>query len=136
MTYEEIYDKLRELAPNVLFSANRELDSHLSWDGDGPSPREEGFSPYDVQVTAAAIINGCLIEADVHLGDSWYMDDEPLGDIHGYLPQMLKKVALELWERLTDDKIKKQLVAVRRFLHQEMNDLWQAQQDEKQGVSS
>ena len=44
--------KLKEIAPNIAFTVGWEEDKHHVWDYEGPDPREEGFIPYDVDVSA------------------------------------------------------------------------------------
>lgn len=38
--------------------------------------------------------------SEATLGESWYRPDEPLDDVHGYLPQMLEEAALELQKQV------------------------------------
>lgn len=92
----------RQLAsrPDVAIHVSRLYDPSCQWDGDGPDPEEDGFSPYDVSVTVYAIRAGRLYEAEATLGGSYFRDDEEIGEIHGYYPQMLEEALEELDEQL------------------------------------
>ena|SRR5688572_16656156 len=96
MNAEQIMERLREIAPNVAFSVSRESDPYFSWDGEGPDPRDEGFEPCNVTVTAKAIVNGRTVEGHDYLGGSYFKPDEKCGDVHGYLPQMLLEASEDL----------------------------------------
>lgn len=150
MTANDIYLTLKKLAPNVYFSAGRKLDPSFIWDGDAPDPAEDGFDPYDVTVRAAAIINGELIEDSDSLGGSYFKENEPLDDIHGYLPEMLQEAAALLQDHLIlsvspspldadaaqhRSHTIRQLDRVLDFLKQELRARWQTQQDEKKEVT-
>src|SRR5690348_2884679 len=91
-----IFAQLAEAAPAIAFSASRSIDSYYSWDGDGPDPRDEGFDPCNVDVQAFAILGGSVIEGHDYLGGCYYRHDEPMGDVHGYLLQMLQAATEEL----------------------------------------
>lgn len=134
MKSEEIYARLRELAPSVSFSASRELDPSFEWDGDGPDPTDDGFDAYDVTVIAQTIVNGNLVEECSYLGGSYFKEDEPLDDIGGYLPQMLKEAAIELRDRRDPAMPHSQMLqlnAVVEFLTQEMRDRYNQQMQEQ-----
>lgn len=64
--------------------------------GTAPIRPEKGLEAYDVDVKATAIVNGEMVEGCASLGGSYFQADEPIGDVHGYLPQMLKEAAEEL----------------------------------------
>lgn len=127
MTADEIYAKLREIAPSIAFSASREHDHDEIWDGDGPDPAEDGYTPYVVEVNANVIINGEFIESAAYLGGSYYQYDEPLDDVHGYLPQMLEEAATELYDEINIGDLKVQLSGVITFLKNEMRERYDAQ---------
>jgi hypothetical protein len=93
-------DQLAALAPSIAFSVSRAADHYHSWDGDGPDPRDEGFDPCNVTVTARAIVRGQILEESAHLGGSYFRHDEPTGDVHGYLLQMLEEAAAGLLPNL------------------------------------
>lgn len=82
--------------PDVAVQVSRELDSYHSWDGDGPDPRNDGYSPYTVTVKAMTIRNGVLLEGVAYLGACYFLPEEPIGDVHGYLPDMLAEALTEL----------------------------------------
>jgi hypothetical protein len=94
MTHEEIYAKLRTIAPLVVFSANKEVDPYFVWDGDCEEP--DDMEAHNVSVTAVAIVGGKMIEGAAYLGGCYMAHDEAVGDCHGYLPQMLEEAASEL----------------------------------------
>lgn len=119
MHCEAIYAELRKLAPSVCFSASREVDPYFTWDGDGEDPVNNGYTPYDVDVTASVIVGGVLVQETDSLGGCYFMDDEPIGDIHGYLPQMIQEAAVALLHKLPaniDPALVKQLQDVDAFL--------------------
>lgn len=82
--------------PDVAVTVSRELDSYYSWDGDGPDPRDEGFSPYTVTVTVTTIRNGRIYIGESALGGSYFKPDEPMEDVHGYLPDMIAEAIADL----------------------------------------
>jgi len=124
---KEICERLKRIAPNVVFQSSRDPDQTFRWDGDSPDPSEEGYLPYDVTVTARAIVRGELIEGNAYLGGSYYKPDEPIGSIHGYLPQMLQEAAAELL-RITPASLGRQLKGAIGYLTDLMRREWQAQQ--------
>lgn len=87
---------LRDMLPTVAISVHREHDRDAVWDGEGPDPVEIGYEPYVVVVRAIAIMNGEIIEGSAYLGSSYYKADEPLGMVHGYLPQLIEEALEEL----------------------------------------
>lgn len=101
MKSEEIFEKLRLLAPSIAFSVSRERDLDYSWCGDGDDPTENGFDAYLVTVKAQIVFNGELVEEKDYLGGCYFKEDEPLDDVNGYLPQMLENVATDLCEKLS-----------------------------------
>jgi hypothetical protein len=137
MTTEQVYAKLKELAPSVHFTASREFDDDEVWDGDGPDPVEDGFMPYTVEIEATTIIGGEAIEASAYLGSSYMKDDEEIDDMHGYLPQKLEEAAEDLLKQI-EEKFKgkrthgviTQLDAVLAFLTQLMHDRYHEQRQQ------
>jgi hypothetical protein len=95
-TANDLLAVLRSAAPNVAFSVTAEYDPNFRWDGDGPDPEDEGFEAHDVTVAAKAIVAGEELEGEAYLGGHYLKDGEPLGDLGGYLPQMLEEAAREL----------------------------------------
>lgn len=82
-------ESLAKAAPSICFLVSRDIDESYKWDGDGPDPRDEGFDPYDVDVTARIIVRGQIVQGSASLGGCYFRSDEPTGEIHGYLVQML-----------------------------------------------
>lgn len=84
------YSALKIAAPSIVISATKEIDNSFRWDGDGPDPVTQGLYPHDVTVTARAIVNGEIIEGNAYLGGSYFESDaKGVGDVHGYLNQMV-----------------------------------------------
>jgi hypothetical protein len=128
MEAAEIYAGLKEFAPNVVCCSHAELDDGFVWDGDGPDPTEEGYYPHTVYVTVKAIANGEIVEGVAALGGSYYQHDEPLDDIHGYLPQMLQEAVAELEDKLArDHPVVHELRVVQMFLRRELERRYQEQ---------
>jgi len=128
---KDIYAKLKKLAPSVAFSTSREPDLDCVWDGDGPDPRDDGFDPYIVVVTARTVHSGEILEEYEYLSGSYFKGDEPIGDVHGYLPQMLKEATNELMlkkELLPRDGVYRQLELVHDYLTKLMRERWEEQQ--------
>ena len=90
MEAKDLVHELRGIAPSIAVHVSKESDPGFRWDGDGPDPEGDGLYPYDVCVTAKAILDGRLVEGVAYLGGSYYEPGEPVGDAHGYLPQMLR----------------------------------------------
>jgi hypothetical protein len=88
--------RLRYIAPSIALSVSREIDEDEEWDGDGPDPQEEGYLPYCIEVTASTVIGGYLKEGFASLCSSYYQPDEPIGEAHGYLPQMVDEALSRL----------------------------------------
>ena len=131
-----LYAELARLAPSVAFEAARTLDPLYQWDGDGPDPADDGFEPYDVDVTATAVVAGRKVAGTSSLGGSYHRPGEPLDDAHGYLPQMLLEAAEELLG-LVEDLDPSQAAAVRvhldaalAFIKREMSARYEAQRAE------
>ena len=97
----EIAARLAVLAPSIAFSVSREIDENYRWDGGGEDPCENGFDAYNVTVTASTILDGQIVEESAHLGGSYFLPDEPTGEIHGYLLQMLEEAAQDLCDTLS-----------------------------------
>lgn len=120
---------MRTIAPNVVFIATRDPDPDYVWDGDGPDPIDDDFEAYNVDVTVNTVVDGKAFEAVASLGGCYFKDDEPIDDLHGYLPQKLEEAASELHGQVPDSNVKDQLSHAIAMLKQEMTDRWQAQQD-------
>ena len=95
MNAEQILSQVKHLAPSVAFSVTRSLDN----------PPKSGYRTYDVDIEAVVVIAGELVEAGSSLGNCEYKDGEPIGDIHGYLPQKLQEAAQNLRELVTEESI-------------------------------
>ena len=89
-------ESLKKTRPEVAITVSRQIDPYFTWDGDGPDPAEEGYEPYDVTVTAITIKNGVLYTGTSVLGGSYFQSNEPSGEIHGYLHQMVEEALKEL----------------------------------------
>lgn len=100
-TPEGILEGLRKIAPSVAISVSWELDSYFSWYGDGPDPREEGYSLYNVTVTAKAIVDGEEEEGHAYLGGSYSKPNEHDPNIHGYFPQMVDEALSDLYRTIS-----------------------------------
>lgn len=96
MTAEQKLEQLRAHDPSIAISVEREVDGTFAWDGGGPDPVDEGFLPYDVTVTATRIMDGRVLTGEAHLCGSYYRPEEPIGEVHGYLPQMIDEAVHEL----------------------------------------
>lgn len=102
---------LVNLAPSIVFSATKTEDHSYVWDGDGPDPIEQGFSPYTVCVSAETIWRGVRVSGSAYLGGCYYADDEEVGDVNGYLNSMLEEAATNLLRRLAKEPGTQNLVA-------------------------
>lgn len=96
MTGMEQIEALRTSRPDMAITVSREYDPNFAWDGDGPDPIEDGYLPYDGTVRATTIRKGNLIVGEDVLGGSYYAENEPAGEIHGYLPQMIDEALKEM----------------------------------------
>jgi hypothetical protein len=128
MNADEIYAELKRLAPHVAFSTTKSFAEEEQWEGDGDDPADEGFYVYDVEVTAKTIHQGKLYSVSSYIGDFYMHLDEPIGDIAGYLPQKLEEV-VDLIIDIKDDKIKAELLAVRKFLKKEIQQRYSEQME-------
>jgi len=97
-----IFRELKRIAPNISFAVDWEADPGFKWDGDGPDPRDEGYVPYDVKVSATTIIHGEEYDGKEYLGGVYDKPDEKDLDVHGYLPQMLLEAVDEMMGDLPD----------------------------------
>ena len=121
-------EKLKEIAPLVAVTTSRKRDEYYQWDGDGPDPSEDGYEVYDVTVEACAIVKGERAYGHHYLGGSYYQDDEPLGEIHGYLPQMVEEALVDL-AKLTGSNphLHGQVLAGIAFMRDVLQQLYDAQ---------
>ncbi len=122
---------LTEIAPSIAFSVSRQIDHSFRWDGDGPDPANDGFNPYDVTIRARAIVRGQVLEGNGYLGASYFKPDEPTGDVHGYLLQMLDEAARELQHEMRRwgqcNEAANQIERVLAYLKAAMRDAYEAQ---------
>lgn len=93
-------EALKTARPDISITVHRRQDPSFEWDGNGPDPADDGFIAYDVWVTAMTIRNGVRIEGNAYLGGSYYRPDEPIGEINGYLPQMVDEAVADLDAKL------------------------------------
>lgn len=126
-TPRAIFERLDKIAPDIDFNVEWEEDPSFEWDGEGPDPREEGYVPHDVRVSAMVVIEGKEIVGDAYLGGTYDKPDEQDPDIHGYLPQMLSEAVVNLigrkfvfgpreWSPRGESKIKEQAQAAAEYL--------------------
>lgn len=129
MKPNEIYASLKTLAPSVCFFTELSPDDDFEWDGDGPNPEDEGYSPVNVDITATAIVNGEKVVGEASMGGHYVREDDFDPDFGGYLPQLLEEAADFLHDVLpVDHPARKETESVLRFLRQEMKDRYDAQQ--------
>ncbi len=128
-------ETLKEIAPSIALEQGRTIDEYYQWDGDGPDPAEEGYAAYYVTVKATAIVNGSKISGNDSLGGCYYQHGETIGEIHGYLPQMLESAIEELltYGDLTGD-IKSQGEAALKFCQELMRQKYNEQITAKQAA--
>lgn len=107
-------ERLRTIAPSIVFTVKREANPNFVWHGDGPDPKLNGYEPYDLIVTAQCIHDGKLLEKrDYHgglysmPGDTNYNDDDQL-------IQLIEGVSLDLHP--VNEEIKLQLDKVLDFI--------------------
>lgn len=91
MTGKQMIEDLKKSHPDIAIRVTRTLDESFQWDGDGPDPAEDGYLPYDVDVDAIRIRKGVVLTGTASLGGSYFTPDEPTGEVHGCLPQMIKE---------------------------------------------
>ena len=128
----EIFDRLAQFAPSVSFTVSRDIDHGFVWDGDGEDPCKNGFDAYNVTVTARVIVGRQIVEGRNSLGGSYFLPDEPTGEIHGYLLQMLAGAAEDLCDTLSQRGLYcgerlEQLANVRCYVRQAMRAAYDAQ---------
>ncbi len=128
MTHEEIYARLKKLAPHIAFEASRTRDGQVVWDGNPEDDPSDEMDTYDIDVTATMVVMGELVVGTASLGDCWMKDEEEIGDIHGYLPQKQKEAVEDLLSQVDDPFVIMELDAVHAFLKQEMKDRYKEQQ--------
>lgn len=122
--------KLAELAPEIEFTSTRERDPFCKWDGN--IPLAKGYHAYYVTVRARAIHKGEMCEAEAYIGGSYYRDTEPLGEVHGYLPQMLEEAVDELSRKVgSNPSLCGQALRARDWLKELMRQNWEEQQKGK-----
>lgn len=127
----EYVDKLKEIAPSVAIVISREPDPSCRWDGDGPDPEESGYSAYDVDVDARIIMKGELVARTASLGSCYYQPDEPIGDVYGYLPQMLEEVLTALRILTIPLSVVAEIDAAVAYLQRTMQETYEVQRAEK-----
>ena len=121
-------ETLRKIAPSIVFETSRNIDETFVWDGAGPDPKKRGYMPFDITVAATTILKGKLFTEEVYLGGSYYKPAQPIGDIYGYLPQMLLECAENL-QKKTSGKVQEELEATCVFLKQRMREIYENQRE-------
>ncbi len=92
MKTPECIELLKESRPDIAITVSWEPDHYFSWDGDGEDPRNDGYDPHNVTVTASVIRNGELIQSHAYLGGCYSKnggEDDP--EISGYLDQLVNE---------------------------------------------
>jgi hypothetical protein len=129
MKAQELLEALRTWAPFIVFKIERARDDSFRWDGDGPDPCDEGFTCYDVDVSATAISKGREYTGHGSLGGHY--DKHPFDDdLGGYLPQLLLEAAQELEDVLDEGECPAGFSDCRsaiRFLRIELKQRYDAQ---------
>lgn len=124
-------EKLKELAPNVVFSLSWSPDHDGRWDktwGD-----QNDFECLNADFSAKAIVGGVEVEGNAYLGECWEKYGERDPEVGGYLPQKLQEAANELFKLVPEDAeaLRKELFAVDRYLKEIMQQRWEDQQMSK-----
>ena len=96
-----IFKGLRKVAPDIAFS--------LYWD-ENPNPVplvmsqqqfdrmiKEGFREYSVDASAITVIRDQVVEVKSYLTGFFYRPGEKDPNLNGYLPELLLRVATDLW---------------------------------------
>lgn len=107
-------EDLKTIALEIAFEVEASRDMTFEWNGHGPDPKKQGFYPYDVIVSGAIIHKGEVITNDDTLGGSYFKPQERLGNIHGYLIQMLESVLNDFEHR--DGVPAERLLPAREYL--------------------
>ncbi len=92
--------ELSKVAPSIHFAVDWEVDPYFIWNGFGPDPRNKGYYPHDVTVTATAIINGDLVKGQNVLGGSYDKPGKLCRNVHGYLLQMIDEAIDDLRKKV------------------------------------
>jgi hypothetical protein len=123
-------EALREVAPHVTFTVDREEDPHDRWN-EKEWGEQGNFTSYDYDFSARVIERGKIVEGQAHLGSCW--NDGPIDtDCNGYLPQKLEEAAEELRALCKDMLHHNELDAAIILLTQELETRYAEQMSEKQ----
>jgi hypothetical protein len=132
MTHDEIYGRLREIAPSIVFTATTQPDEDGVWDGDGPDPADDGMIMVEVIISARVIHKGEFGSGESYLSGHYIYPGDSPDDISGYLPQKLEEATADLINNLPDNSpFDKELNAVLIFLNQEMHSRYYDEQRNK-----
>lgn len=125
MNTNEILKKMKELAPNVAFDLNHEIDDLYVWDGDpNQNPETDDFVPHEITITAKTIHQGVLIQGEaVSTGHYAKYGQEP--NIDDLLPQLLQDALDELIEQFSE--ISQKCDNARKFLEEIIRDAYNQQ---------
>lgn len=93
---------LRVWCPEVNISVTREIDDFAVWDEKELGEKPDDCQPYVFTVTARTIRNGEMLTGESTLSESWCTPDEPIDDVHGYLPQMIDEALGELDKKVSE----------------------------------
>lgn len=125
-----LLEKLKKIAPSIVFEVDHTRDPDFHWDGDGPDPADEGFDAYDVDFSAKTIVKGELLEGVAHLGGTYEKPDEIDPDVGGFLTQKLQEAAEDLLKNEQLDLVQHhQLTLAVGFLDAELKRLYNEQRD-------
>jgi hypothetical protein len=96
-----LLERVKREHPGFIFEIEQDIDEHFVWEGEANDPRLDGDGQfYDILVYAKAIVDGEFVTGEAVLG-STYMDyGQPLGDVNGYLEQLLKDAVEDLMANL------------------------------------
>jgi hypothetical protein len=126
-----LLEKLKKIAPAIVFEVAHTRDPDFRWDGDGPDPVDDGFDAYDVDFSAKTIQFGELIEGVASLGGVYERPGEIDPDVGGYLTQKLQEAAEDLLKRELNLEQRHQLIQATQFLEFELKRLYKEQQEAK-----
>lgn len=130
MHQSKVLIDLRLIAPHVAFSVTKTFDPHFRWDGDGPDPSDDDLFPHTIDFSASVIVCGELVTGAASLGGSYFREEEPVGDAHGYLAQELLDALDDLPDLHLED-VGDEIKEAKAYLKAHMRNEWERQQKQK-----